>query len=56
MNCHQTAQCPSCNKDSWQSTWEATFTPVECLWCKCKFVYKPGTGRSVIVGGKKNKK
>jgi len=53
---HQTAVCPECNKDSWQSAWEATFVPVECIWCKCKFRYEPSTGLSKPVVGKKDKK
>ncbi len=57
MNCHQTADCPHCGKDSWQSTWEATFTTVECMWCNGKFKYNPGEGSVKVSNSKpKNRK
>jgi len=46
---HQTAACPHCGKDSWQSVREAIFAPVQCANCRGWFQYNAGTGGSVKV-------
>lgn len=52
---HQTAKCPHCNKDSWQSEFKAMFEPVKCMWCEGTFKYEPGVG-SVKISNEKTKK
>ena len=56
MHYHRTALCPHCGKDSYESEWEATFVPVQCIWCQKWFMYKPGKGVSIKVKGKKDKR
>ena len=56
MECHQTATCPHCGSDSWRSAWEATFSPVKCMWCDGKFMYQPLNGSIKYEDIKKDKK
>lgn len=43
INCHRTADCPACGKDSWQSEQAAYFTVVKCTWCGALFTYDDKT-------------
>jgi len=43
MDGHQTARCPACGKDSYQSEQAAFFTVVKCIWCEAKFTWDAAT-------------
>ena len=57
INCHSTATCPSCNKDSYQSEYAAFFSIVECTWCGSKFTWDSETkSYKVVIHGHGDKK
>lgn len=55
INCHQTANCPYCGKDTGQSIWEAMWAPVQCMWCNKWLIYDPNKGSVKSVEKKKEK-
>jgi len=49
QNCHSTAQCPACGKDSYQSEYTAFLKVVTCTWCGSSFTWDAETKTFKVV-------
>ena len=52
INFHSTAQCPSCNKDSWKSEYSAFMSVVQCPWCQAHFTWDKESNSYKVVDKK----